>query len=84
MKAYLYVIQRANLKSLREAGEMFNIDLAWDNLLVETGYAARWEARGEARGRQEGILEIARKMKEMGFLAEQIQAVTGLPAESRN
>jgi hypothetical protein len=29
-------------------------------------------------------LEIARKMKEMGFLAEQIQAVTGLPVESRN
>jgi hypothetical protein len=84
MKAYLYVIRRANLKSLREAGEMFDIDLAWDKLLIETGDAARWEARGEKKGRQEGILEVARKMKEMGFLAEQIQAVTGLPAESRN
>jgi len=63
---------------------MFDIDLAWDKLLVETGYAARWEARGEEKGRQKGILEVARKMKEMGFLTEQIQAVTGLPAENKN
>jgi hypothetical protein len=41
-------------------------------------------ADAERKGREEGILEVARKMKEMGFLAEQIQAVTGLPAENRN
>jgi len=91
IEAYLYVIRKANLKRLREAGKMnvseFDYETlkeAWDELLVETGDAARWEARGEARGREESTLEIARKMKEMGFLAEQIQAVTGLPAESRN
>jgi predicted transposase/invertase (TIGR01784 family) len=38
------------------------------------------EARDE--GRQEGILEIARKMREMGDPIEKIQAITGLPMET--
>jgi len=38
--------------------------------------------KGRTEGHAEKALEIARKMKEMGFLAEQIQTVTGLPAES--
>jgi len=37
---------------------------------------------GMTKGRQESTLEIAQKMKAMGFLAEQIQAVTGLPIET--
>ena len=86
MKAYLYVIKRANLKSLREVGEMFDIDLAWDKLLVESGDAARWEARGEEKGRTEGraegILEIARKMKNAGRPLSEIAEFTGLPIET--
>jgi predicted transposase/invertase (TIGR01784 family) len=35
------------------------------------------EERGEKRGRNEERLEIARKMKEMGFSNEQIQTITG-------
>jgi len=38
--------------------------------------------KGLAKGRNEANLENARKMKTMGFLAEQIQAVTGLSAEA--
>ena len=37
---------------------------------------------GLQEGRAEEKLEIARKMKEMGFSAEQIQGVTGLPIET--
>jgi predicted transposase/invertase (TIGR01784 family) len=37
---------------------------------------------GIQQGREEGILEVARKMKGMGFLAEQIQAVTSLSTET--
>jgi len=37
---------------------------------------------GRKEGRQESSLEIAQKMKTMGFLAEQIQAVTNLPIET--
>ena len=38
---------------------------------------AEGEVKGEAKGRTEERLEIARKMKEMGFSNEQIQTVTG-------
>jgi len=37
---------------------------------------------GFAEGRNEANLENAQKMKTMGFPAEQIQAVTGLPIET--
>jgi len=37
---------------------------------------------GLTEGRNEASLDIAQKMKAMGFLAEQIQAVTGLPIET--
>jgi predicted transposase/invertase (TIGR01784 family) len=36
----------------------------------------------ERKGRKEGILEIAQKMKTMGFSTEQIQAVTSLAMET--
>ncbi|WP_461255132.1 Rpn family recombination-promoting nuclease/putative transposase [Treponema sp. R80B11-R83G3] len=40
------------------------------------------ERRGHREGRNEANLENARKMKTMGFLMEQIQAVTGLSPEA--
>ncbi|GBU29222.1 hypothetical protein R84B8_02786 [Treponema sp. R8-4-B8] len=36
----------------------------------------------EKKGRKEANLENTQKMKTMGFLTEQIQAVTGLSAET--
>ncbi len=39
------------------------------------------ENKGRSEGRNEEKLENARKMKSMGFLTEQIQAVTGLSPE---
>jgi hypothetical protein len=94
IKAYLYVVNRANIKNLLEAGRMsdyeLTIDELWDELLIETGIAAKWEAKaraeGEARGREEGIaeksLEIARKMKAAGWPLSEITEFTGLPAET--
>jgi predicted transposase/invertase (TIGR01784 family) len=38
--------------------------------------------KGHDEGRNEASLDIAQKMKTMGFLTEQIQAVTGLPIET--
>jgi len=40
------------------------------------------ENKGRSEGRNEEKLENARKMKIMGFLTEQIQAVTGLSTET--
>jgi predicted transposase YdaD len=39
-------------------------------------------AHAKDSGREEASLDIARKMKTMGFLIEQIQAVTGLSIET--
>jgi len=38
--------------------------------------------KGMKKGRNEANMENAKKMKAMGFLTEQIQAVTGLSAEA--
>jgi predicted transposase/invertase (TIGR01784 family) len=46
--------------------------LDWQTEIVEA------EHRGRADGRTEASLDIARKMKTMDFVVEQIQAVTGL------
>jgi len=72
IKAYLYVIKRANLESLQEAGEMFDIDLAWDKLLIESGYAAKWEAEAEARGEEKGRAEVI-ELFEQGLSVDEIK-----------
>jgi predicted transposase YdaD len=72
------VIKRANLMSLREAGKMFDIDLAWDELLVESGDAARWEAKGIARGEEKKAEEIARNLLKNGFSVEQTAVLSGM------
>jgi predicted transposase/invertase (TIGR01784 family) len=40
------------------------------------------EHRGLSKGRNEASLDIARKMKAMDFLAEQIHTITGLSTET--
>jgi hypothetical protein len=86
IKAYLDVIARANIESLREVGRMSDSVLTLDEVLEEIGLTAKWEARGMEKGmekgRAENAIEIARKMKAMGFSNEQIQTATGLPAET--
>jgi len=42
------------------------------------------KAEGKAEGMEKTTLEIARKMKSMGFSSKQIQTATGLPAETIN
>jgi len=82
IKAYLYVIKRANLESLREAGEMFDIDLAWEKLLIESGDAAKWEARGEEKGRQQGRNEERQyflNMLDQGLSVEEIKRQLAKP-----
>jgi len=86
IKAYLDVISKANIESLREVTRMSNSALTLEDVFEEVGWIAKWEARGEARGEEKGraesTLEIARKMKEMNFSNEQIQTATGLPAKT--
>jgi len=76
IKAYLDVITRANLKSLREAGRMSDCELTLDGVLEEIGLTAKWEARGEEKGRQQGRNEERQYLLEMldqGLSVEEIK-----------
>jgi predicted transposase/invertase (TIGR01784 family) len=55
---------------------MLKAELDWQSGIAEAEY------RGISKGRSEADFDHARKMKAMGFLAEQIQAVTGLSSET--
>jgi len=55
-------------------------ELDWRSGMADAENKGRREGLNE--GRNEEKLENARKMKAMGFLAEQIQAVTGLSTET--
>ena len=73
-----------------KATRMGDSELTLDEIFEEAGLVAKWEARGEARGiavgeekgRQESILEIARKMKEAGRPFNEIMEFTGLPIDA--
>jgi hypothetical protein len=82
LKAYFDVITRANRENLKEMIRMTDTALLFEDVFKEVGWIAKWEAEGKAKGRTEGILEIARKMKEMGDSIEKIQTITGLPPET--
>ena len=58
-------------------------ELDWRTGMFEAENKGRNEGRNEGlvKGRNEANLENARKMKSMGFLTEQIQAVTDLSPE---
>ena len=56
--------------------------LTLEKVLEDAGVLARWEARGEASGRERTTLGIAHKMKEMGDSVERIHVITGLSIEA--
>jgi len=83
IKAYVDAIMRANRKNLLEAYKMS--DMTLDEIFVEVGAAARWEARGkaigEANGEAIGEEKIARNMLRKGLSVEQVAELSGLDIE---
>ena len=81
--AYRDVILRANVERVKEALGMGNLTL--EQVIEETGLAARWEARGEAqgeaRGRREEKVQNARNLKKIGVPLNQIAAGLELTIE---
>ena len=61
--------------SMDEAQRVYDAKQALQAARVES------HAEGRKKGRAEGILEIARKMKTMGDPVEKIQTITGLSPE---
>jgi len=78
--AYLHVITRANLRSLKEAIKMSKIATIEEveELLEETGLTAKWEARGEARSMQ----KAARNALAQGASPAFVQKITGLDMQT--
>ena len=77
VKAYLYAIIHANALAIEEAVHMKG-KTALDEVLVRTGLAALWEARGEARGEEHKAIDVAQNMINLGLPFETIVSVTKL------
>jgi predicted transposase YdaD len=71
-----------NIEKMEEAFNMSDTALTMDQLLENVGLTAKWEARGEARGKVIGeekkALEIAKNLLDNGFSAEQAAKLAGL------
>jgi hypothetical protein len=52
--AYLDAIVRANAKTMKEVIQMSGAALTIEQVFEEVGWIAKWEAKGEARGKAEG------------------------------
>ncbi|MCL2193956.1 MAG: hypothetical protein FWB78_11260, partial [Treponema sp.] len=52
-----------------------------ETVLENAGLIAKWEAQGEARGKAEQTIEIARNCIEHGFPIDAVVSVTGLDPE---
>jgi len=71
IQAYLDVIARANREALEEVIRMSGCSLALEKVFEEVGWIAKWEARGEEKGRQEEKKNIINLLKS-GKSAEEI------------
>jgi hypothetical protein len=71
LKAYLYTIISANPEAAEEAMKMGR---KFDEVMENTGLAAKWEARGV----EKKAAEIAGNMLKNGFSVEQTAALSGL------
>jgi hypothetical protein len=75
LQAYFYTIMQANPEAMKEAIKMGN---KIDEIIEETGLAAKWEARGVARGMEKAACNALAQ----GASPEFVQKITGLPAET--
>ena len=65
---------------------MSRATITLDSVLEKAGFTERWEARGEARGREEGwkggLEKTARNLLARGFSLEVVCDVTGLDRDT--
>jgi hypothetical protein len=80
LRAYIYAILQANQLKRQEALEMSDETLTFIKFFEEAGLTDKWEARGEARGKQLGEIQVLELMKQ-GYTAEQIEAKLSIKAE---
>ena len=79
--AYLDAIIRANKEILQEDYNMTDSLSSVTNFLEEIGISAKWEAKGEARAKENEALAIARNMVDLGLPPETVISATMLDPE---
>jgi len=79
--AYLDVIMRANAGTLEEVIEMSDTTITLEQVFEKVGWIAKWEARGEAKGKELEALKIAKNMINQGLSFETIVSITQLDPE---
>jgi hypothetical protein len=82
MGAYMEVVLNANAGVFLEVGKMGNGTLTFDDVLVELGLTAKWEAKGREEGIEKGREEIARNALAKGLPLDTIGEITGLDIET--
>ncbi|MDR1446444.1 MAG: hypothetical protein LBI90_06085 [Treponema sp.] len=88
--AYLAVVLQANPEIMMEVLKMGSGTMTIEEVLEETGWAAKFEVRGEARGEvrgeargeAKGKREVAKNLIKNGFAPEQVVKLSGLDAET--
>jgi hypothetical protein len=72
----MYMLVKANDRRIREIMRMSDTATI-DDIFIELGAAARWEAKRKA----EKALEVAKNLKKVGYPDEKNAQVTGLSLE---
>jgi len=80
--AYIDAIMQANPKSMEEAVKMSESAITLEEVLHRIGFIEKWEARGVAKGKEEGKAETARRALAEGASIEFVQRITGLDLET--
>ena len=79
--AYLDVLTRVNRKNLQEVYKMRKYPPSMDEVLEEIGATAKWEAKGEARGKEREAISIAKNMIGLEIPFETVVLATKLDPE---
>jgi hypothetical protein len=79
--AYLHAVAKANPGIIQESFMSKKTSLTFEQALENVGLTAKWEARGEAKGKAEGAFAIARNMVNLGLPFETVVSATRLDPE---
>jgi len=82
VEGYLNVVARANRHIVMEAYTMGKRLPSWEEVVVETGLAARWMEEGEVKGEAKGRYKTARTALSKGCSPEFVHDITGLDMET--
>jgi hypothetical protein len=82
VRAYTHTLLRANAQTAKEVVDMRKPRYTFEQALIETGWAAKWEADGiavgEERGAYQAKLDAARNLLSLGVSVVIIAQATGL------